>query len=205
MAGKKTRKKVGPKKFKRLTRKVRRDAQVALRASIRKKTHRPTAAVLLRYRKSERFLVIWSKDQGMGRNPGLAKGGVEIGETVFEAALRELNEEVGAERKHVALRGYAGTRSVKSVKSKGGFDKKLYFIIYAVFSGPRKLIVNPNELSGYEWLTLTEIGSVLAELRERRPDKERVLREAFAMAASKVKKRHKVQKLSVTSERHVIE
>lgn len=196
MAAKKSRKKAGRKKFKRLTRKVKKNAQVALRASVRKKTHRPTAAVVLQYRKSGRFLIVWSKDDALGSNPGLAKGGVEFGEMIFEAGLRELAEEVGIQRKHVALRGYGGARSVRSLKSKGGFAKKLYFIIYGVFSGPRKLTVNPNELSGYDWMSLSEVDIALTELRVQRPDKERVLREAFAMAVSKVRKKQKAPRTS---------
>jgi 8-oxo-dGTP pyrophosphatase MutT (NUDIX family) len=180
-----------PRKFKRLTRKVKRNAQAALRVCVRKKTHRPTAAVVLQYKKTRKFLVILSKDDGTGRNPGLAKGGVEVGETIFEAALRELNEEIGIERGHVAFRGYGGTRSVGSLKSKGGFAKKLYFLLYAVYSGSLELTVNPNELSGYDWLTFAELNVALAELRERRPDKERVLREAFAMIARNMKTKKK--------------
>jgi 8-oxo-dGTP pyrophosphatase MutT (NUDIX family) len=160
--------------------------QAALRTAQRGKTHRPTAAIVFEDRsigwesRPRRFLVIWSKNDGTGENPGIVKGGVEGEELVMEAVLREAEEEVGIKREHVVLRYYLGARSVKSYKRKGDRDKKLYLIVYAHYTGPLALTVNPNELSRYAWLTLDEIEHELDGLHSLRPDKERVLREIFA-------------------------
>ena len=191
MSTNKPRKKVKKRtvKFRRLTSKVKKIAQTALRRCERKRpqTHRPTVTIVFRYRgpgwkmmKKSRFLIIWSKDDGTGENPGLVKGGVEVGEKLFAAGFRESAEEVGMSREHIFFRGYGGTRSVRSLKCKGGFPKKLYVILYADYTGPKRLTINPNELSRCAWLTDVEIDKTLCELRAKRPVKETVLREALA-------------------------
>jgi 8-oxo-dGTP pyrophosphatase MutT (NUDIX family) len=143
----------------------------------------------LQYRRTRLFLIVWARSDGNGGNPGLPKGGIKPGETIFEAALRELKEEVGVERKHVVFRGYGGTRSVKSLNLREGFTQKRYFIVCASYFGPRKLKVDPNELSGYDWLTQKGVDKALAKLHGMRPDKEQVSHEAVAMAARLIRKR----------------
>ncbi len=172
-------------KFRPLSRKTRRAMQAALRTAQRGKTHRPTAAVIFEDRspgweeRPRRFLLIWSKGTGSGENPGIVKGGVETGETVLDATIREAGEEIGAKPEHIVVRYYLGARSVKSLRQKGNRPKKLYIIIYAYYTGPRELTLNPNELSRYARLTIEEIEHELNGLHTLRPEKERVLREIF--------------------------
>ena len=59
-------------------------------------------------------------------------------------------------------------------------------IFYAYYTGPLDLVLNPNELSRYAWLTLDEIEHVLNGLHTLRPEKERVLREVFAAVRRRV-------------------
>jgi 8-oxo-dGTP pyrophosphatase MutT (NUDIX family) len=135
--------------------------------------------------------MIWSVNDGTGENPGIVKGGVEVGEKLFVAAYREPAEEVGMRREHIIFRGYGGTRSVRSLKQKGGFPKKLYIILYADYIGPWKLIVNPNEISRQAWQTDVQIEKTLTELDALRPDKGKVLREALATVLPYLRKKKK--------------
>ena len=189
-------------KFRPLSRKTRRAIQAALRTAQRGKTHRPTAAVILEDRtpgwesRPHHFLLVWSKGEGSEENPGVVKGGVESTETVLDAAIREPCEEIGAKPEHIELRYYLGARSVRSVRKKGNRPEKLYLIIYAFYTGPLQLTLNPNELSRYAWPTLDEIEKGLSGLHTLRPEKERVLRETFTairrrMEAEERKKRKK--------------
>jgi len=157
----------------------------------RKGIHRPTVALVIRHTKSNRFLVVMGKKDQVGgaENPGIVKGGIDIGEHIIEAAHREAEEEIRVVRAQLDIVAYCGAYSVHSIKKKENFDRKRYFVFYAKYNGTRTLDVSADEITDYAWIKSGDIGKVLRPLRKKRIGKYKALLKIFS-AIRKTKKKH---------------
>ena len=174
------------RRFERMTKKVRRRIQRIVRTVIREKKLRVTVALVIRYKKTDMMLVIKSAHTEAGGNPGLVKGGVEINETVIEAAYREAQEEVGIARRHLKVVGYGGTGRVRSLRSKHGFTEKKYIILLVEYDGPIAVRINENEIYWAGWMRLDDAAQLFHQLQESRPSKAALLFRVLKMFALKV-------------------
>ena len=183
--------------FKRLTKKRLARINSEMRTCGRKKKQRATIAGIVELAETGEYLLVYGK-KGVARdapNPGIVKGAPEKDETALAALLREIEEELEISSHLVKAKGYGGSHSVRSLKRKGGFWRKRYFIFHVVYSGDRDLIVNTDELSDYVWVAYEDIAERLAVLQATRPEKFKVLMKVFKdLKSGKRKKKARVKK-----------
>lgn len=167
--------------FKRLTKKRLARINSEMRTCGRKKKQRATVAGIVEFAETDEYLIVYGKQATVGGapNPGIVKGAPKKGETAVEAFLRENQEEVGILSAQVKVKGYCGSHAVKSLKRKGGFGEKRYFVFHVVYSGDLDLIINRDELSGYARVAYEEIEERLAVLQSTNPEKFKVLMKVF--------------------------
>ena len=141
------------------------------------RTERPTVAALIEWR--GRYLIISSANGSHGGfyTLGIPKGAVVTGETALSALRREVREELGI-RRQLSVKGYLGAYSVRSLTQSKGFATKRYFVFHVLYSGKKKLRIN-GELSGYYWMTISEVRDVLSHIREARIEKFETLTHVF--------------------------
>ena len=80
----------------------------------------------------------------------LPKGHVDEGETNFECALRELQEETGIEQRHLRMEEGFRFKDRYIVESKKGKKKKTLIIYLAELIEDVEIV--PTEHEGYEWV-----------------------------------------------------
>jgi 8-oxo-dGTP pyrophosphatase MutT (NUDIX family) len=80
----------------------------------------------------------------------LPKGHVDDGETNFECALRELQEETGIEEHHLSIEDGFKFKDRYIVESKKGKKKKKLIIYLAELIEDVEIV--PTEHEGYEWV-----------------------------------------------------
>lgn len=139
-----------------------------------------------------RFLFVYGKDDPVnsGKNPGLPKGGMKHREHVLFAGMRELEEETGILPSQIkSQKEYGGSYRVPSLKRKGGFSVKRYFVFHVIYDGPLDLRFNTKELSGYRWVTLEDVEESLRDLEKTRPEKYHALMEIFSNLKKKIPSR----------------
>ena len=154
-------------------------------------THRPTVVLVIRDKKSGQFLIVMGRKDRVGgaRNPGLVKGGIDPGEHIIDAALREAKEEIHASKFEITIVAYCGSYSVYSVKKKENFGRKRYFVFYVKYDGPRTLIIDDDEIIDYAWVKSSDIARVLRPLRKKRIGKYKTLLKVFSIIR-KTKQKH---------------
>ena len=103
------------------------------------------------------------------------KGKRERGETEFQAALRELQEETGLTQDMIE---FVNDTSFDEINDKGNITVK-YFVakLCKLYSPYTKFIFNPEELVKVEWVPIQEVYK-LDGLLERRKN---ILRTAFSL------------------------
>jgi 8-oxo-dGTP pyrophosphatase MutT (NUDIX family) len=112
---------------------------------------RPTVSMVVENRLGETLLIAPAKNPNHWIYP---QGGIEPGEDVFEALLRELEEEVGITRESLTGISYLRSlrKSIPSVRDYGWVVGKQYFFFHVRHIGSLRLRVNPNEVVRYVWL-----------------------------------------------------
>lgn len=178
--------------FKRLTKKRLTRINSEMRTCGRKKKQRATVAGVVEFAETDEYLLVYGKKgiAGDEPNPGIVKGAPKKGETAIEALLREIEEELGILPTQVKVKGYGGAHCVRSLKRKGGFWKKRYFVFHIVYSGDSDLIINRDELSDYVRIAYKDLRERLVILQATRPEKFKVLMKIFKdLKSGKRKKR----------------
>jgi len=103
------------------------------------------------------FIAVVSSDRG---NYGFPKGKREKGETTFETALRELQEETGLQEKDIELQ----SKSVyfDEISNKGNICVR-YFLARHKGSGSSnfQFVYDKTELNNVEWIHYSKLSSLL--------------------------------------------
>lgn len=125
------------------------------------------------YTKSDReleFLIIKHKS---GEHWGFPKGHVEVGESEYETAIREVNEETGL---NIELReGF--TYRMKYSPKVGTIKEVVYFV---GLSKDKSVKCQESEISDHQWLTLKDAIDLVTHDNSRK-----LLREAYFFIKAK--------------------
>jgi 8-oxo-dGTP pyrophosphatase MutT (NUDIX family) len=157
----------------------------------KKRRRRPTAAGVLIHEESGDVLIVYGTavEQDAGLNPGIVKGGIDRSEGVVDALIREIYEELGIPHYQIDILGYLGRHDVKSLKQKGGYARKRYYVVVVLYRGDKDIVVNPLEVAGHEWLPIEEVREVVNVLRGCRPEKHKALTQIFGVLRRKLGKK----------------
>lgn len=87
---------------------------------------------------------------------GLLQGGIENGETIGGAVVRELEEELGISPEHISGAYFLGTQHVTTNHYKEGFPHRLYFGCLVILEEEATLLPNQKELRRVHPLPLSD-------------------------------------------------
>jgi putative (di)nucleoside polyphosphate hydrolase len=135
------------------------------------KSYRPVAVVLVENTRRQVLLVQSAKNSDWW---GLPQGGIEQGECLIDAAIRELEEETGITSESVEYILDCGTNYIDIPKweHRDGFQKgKWYFYLHFGGCKPEVNIkLKSDELSAYKWLHPSEAVEQLSTVNEEKRD-----------------------------------
>jgi len=147
----------------------------------RQKEYRPVQVFIL-VDKNNKFLVVQSAKEP--KIWGFPQGGIEVGETLAQNMVRELQEEVGISKEDFGYTHHAFHEAKvdfdSSRQGERGFTKgKYYFITAAEYSGQKNIIFNSEEILNIRWLADFEIELAFAHMN---PHKRAIMKEARRIA-----------------------
>lgn len=147
------------------------------------KEYRPVAAGLITDQQGRVLFVQSAKNTD---DWGFPQGGVEPGEEVVDALLREINEEVGILPRELHVDAFLHTEDLDAPPertSRRGFTKgKRYFFFALTYHGDGNLTCDPKEIHSCQWVSPLNIAATLATTRaKRRVLIEKVLQKFFVL------------------------
>lgn len=108
----------------------------------------------------------------------LPQGGAELGETMQQAALRELQEEAGASAAILGTSNvvyqYDFPASFRSYRPDNVIGQRVVFV-FGIMQAGQSITVDHQEIDDYKWVTLSEIQTYIT-----RPEYVRVIQQLHA-------------------------
>lgn len=147
------------------------DIAALIAAGHEAKDYRPVAVAVIANAEDQVLLVQSAKDSSEW---GYPQGGIDAGEGLKEALLREVHEETGIAEDELevgALSEIIDLDAPADRVDKRGFTKgKRYFVLHARYSGDGELSPDPDEVSAYVWATPDQVQDYIENKRAEKRD-----------------------------------